>query len=250
MANNGPQSSSPSYVLLASLDAARALASEPGAGLAGALAAAAALKAGLRCLRPHVRLLGEGEGAGSQQPIDPLRFTVRTTQHWPGSSSRCAKPAVVVQVAETNSQSTRVCEVTPGCKDSGITSRAVACAYLRAQKSTRVAVQVCVTGLGAGVTGYDVAEHLERRFHVVPELATPKVNCLSRVGGQGSQGCDSREAQSPVRVQVVQRSQPIHPIPALLLGWQTLWRIGIVLPQKRVPASPVLYACLLFAETA
>jgi hypothetical protein len=77
------QSSSPSYLLMASLDAARQLAATPGF-LDGAVAAAQAARAGLQAV-PGLRLLGTGgglaAGAGALQSVaawDPLRVVVDT----------------------------------------------------------------------------------------------------------------------------------------------------------------------------
>lgn len=70
------QSSSPSYVLLSSLDAARALAQQPGSHDA-AVAAAAALRCGLDEI-PNLAVLGAA-GAGSCESVsgfDPLRICI------------------------------------------------------------------------------------------------------------------------------------------------------------------------------
>jgi len=73
------QSSSPSYILMASLDAARLQVAEAG-GLSGAVAAAEFLRKGLAEL-PGIRLLeDDAEHLAGMAGTDPLRFTVDVQQ--------------------------------------------------------------------------------------------------------------------------------------------------------------------------
>jgi len=186
------QSSSPSYLLTCSLDAARALAFGPGAGRdwARALEGAAALRQGLRAAVPGARLLEDGYGGESEQRQRRRRQRESTAGAAGEDRARGGIESDRSSSSSSNGGSGSGGESSSGGGSSGSGGGGASASRgsVAGWDPLRVAVDVSGLGAGALATGAGAAAWLERERGVVAELAVGPLVVMVWGGGLAAGG--------------------------------------------------------------